>query len=87
MTLTVYVLMAVCATFAFVCLSFLQLSDLQLRRDETEFAECFQELIQALRRKQGRLSLSRTVGDKYAKNNFEGNFIKSLTNFSIQKSI
>jgi len=36
---------------------------------------------------QGRLSLS-TVGDKWPKNNFfwggGGNFIKSLTNFSIQ---
>ena len=35
---------------------------------------------------QGRLSLS-TVGDKCAKDNFGGNFIKSLTNFSNQKSI
>jgi len=39
------------------------------------------------RQRQGRLSLS-TVGDKCAKdNNFGRNFIKSLTNFSIQKSI
>jgi len=37
--------------------------------------------------KQGRLSLS-TVGDKCAKDNFRaGEFIKSLTNFSIQKCI
>jgi len=34
---------------------------------------------------QGRLSLS-TVGNRCAKDSFRGNFIKSLTNFNIQKS-
>jgi len=46
------------------------------------FVNCV--VIAIVRYIQGRLSLS-TVGDKCAKDNF-GGFIKSLTNFSVQKN-